>query len=298
MMKIMSVRTRVAVLGLQSVIWLTSCATPLKTEQIRARIEPGASAADTLLTLGMPDSQQVPQADRRVLIYFDTGIYFVADKLVYIFNTGEQSVASLAETEKKLAAEWKEIPDIRHKIAFGEKQTAPVNAYRAFYYLGDEEMFREAIRRKINPEGYSADLNAMCLAIRGGFTAAVKELLAINVRTDLLINDHRAGKSVIRVSDCVWLQENKELAAQYTEMIKAHEQALAAAEPQTSRPGVQQAPDPEAAKKKSAINWDEVKEWLKPQVPAAPGERGTPQPESESKTAPNTEPETKPDTQD
>lgn len=294
MMNKISVRKVFLLMGLPVISLLASCATPLKTEQIRARIEPGSSAADTLLTLGMPDSQQTPQPNRRVLIYFDTGIYFVADKLVYVFNTEEESMASLAEKEKQMADQWKAIPENRHKVAFGEKQMPPVNAYRAFFYLGDEEMFREAIRKKINPEGYSTDLNALCLAIRGGFTAAFKELLALNVRTDALINDHRAGKSLIRVSDCVWLQENKELASQYTEMIRSHEQALAAAEPETSRAGVQQAPDPEADKKrKSAVSWDEVKEWLKPQVPAAPGSREATQDESKQQ-----EPQPEPEKQD
>lgn len=271
-----------ALLGL----WLSSCATPLKTEQIRAKIEPGVSAADTLMTLGMSDSQQLLQPNRRVLIYNKTGIYFLDDKLVYIFNTDEQPVSMLPEVETRLAEQWKAIPENRNKVAFGENQKPPVNAYRAFYYLNDEVSFREAIRNQINPEGHSSDLNALCLSIRGGFTAAFKELLAINVPTDALINDHRAGKSLIRVSDCVWLQTDKQLASQYSDMIKAHEKSLAEKQPETSRAGVQQAPAPtavvDAEKKKSGINWDEVKDWLKPQVPNAPDHRGSTPDESKA----------------
>ncbi|AGH95802.1 hypothetical protein [Pseudobdellovibrio exovorus] len=240
------------------------CATPLKTSEIQSKIEPGSSRADTLVTLGIPDSRQTLAEGREVFFYFDTGVYFVADKLVHVYNVKTQNTSDLLELEKQMQEKWNEIPDVRNKLVFTAVK-GPVNAYRAFYYLNDEVNFREAIRHRVEPEGYSSDLNAFCLAVRGGFMEAIPELLEIKVRTDMLIRDHRAGRDLLRVEECVQFQEDKAKAEKIKQMMQAQvekiKQQKAAA---TANPNAAQEPEAES---KSVVDWDAIKDWLKPQVP-------------------------------
>lgn len=258
-----------AMLTLSAAVIFTSCATPLKTEEIRQKIEPGLSAADTLMRLGTPDSHETPAEGRRLFRYFDTGVYFVNDKLVQVFNTGETTVAAL-EKDPEAQARWAAVPDHRNEVVFSEaskKGEGPVNAYRAFFYLNDEASFRQVIRHQVDPEGYSTDLNALCLAIRGGFTEAVRELLEINVNTDALLRDHRKGKSYVKVRECTALQEDPAKVAKIKELFKAFDEKQALAAKNPPAPGEEKKPE------KSLINWQAVQDWLKPQVPSAPDQK-------------------------
>lgn len=245
-------------------VGFSGCATPLKTAEIQSKIEPGSSRADTLVTLGTPDSRQTLAENREVFFYFDTGVYFVEDKLVHVYNVKAEETSGLLELEKQMQEKWSAIPDTRNQLVYTAVK-GPVNAYRAFYYLNDEVGFREAIRHRIEPEGYSSDLNAFCLAVRGGFMDAIPELLEIKVRMDMLIRDHRAGRDLLRVEECVQFQEDKAKVEKIKQLMQAQaekikqQKAAAAANPEAAKEA--------EAESKSVVDWDAIKDWLKPQVP-------------------------------
>jgi hypothetical protein len=161
--------------------------------------------------------------------------------------------------------------NLKNKIIFTNDKKNLVKSFRAFAFLGDEANFTESVRQGFAIDDYSTDTNAFCLAQRAGFVSSLDEILKQDVNTTISLRDHTAGRMYISGRDCVSYLKDKDKAAQMRAAISVYDHKPQAKTVATSSDGTSAgATSGDATVKKaesSGFDWQQVKDFLKPQVP-------------------------------
>lgn len=142
-----------------------------------------------------------------------------------------------------------------NQLLLDQQSKHVVPPYHITAFLNDEELFLEAMERSVDVNGFTMDSNALCVALRAGFAKATAALLAKGFDETIRIRNPLGV--YIFPQDCITLQKDEKALAGLKEVILAHEKSQMAAEKNA---------DP-AVPKKSAFDWQKIKEFLEPVKP-------------------------------
>lgn len=254
-------------------VFLSSCVTQSIKQETLQKVAKDMSLADVVATLGIPNEKK--QANKtQVLIYNGYELNFVADKLNTIRNTSNPETTNV---DLKPVAELfpNYTPD---SLVLNKDLDLEFSAYQVAGYLKNETLFLQAVQVPIRRNGYTITTNAMCVAITAGFSRGVEAVIRAGYNEDLRLRNDKGNYVFPR--ECVNYQKDPELAQKYKNLLVAKNIAPLATE------AIQVATDGEKnkinneklgdAEEKSQdksnylIDWEEFKEFMKPQLPPTP----------------------------
>ena len=260
-----------------SLLTFFSCASqPLKPEIMQGKLGRGMSVSDAIVTLGLPNQRQPETSLPAQLIYNGYLLSFTEQKL----DTLEMTSGSKPES-----LELKSIQEIRPNYKFDDLSldkgaVLEVSPFFVADYLNDETLFLKAVAAGINRDGYTMKSNALCVALTKGFVKGAQEVVTAGYNPNLKLRSERGG--YVSPEACLSSQKDLALAEQLKKIINSKHEADAKVEAEASKsastPAQAAAPtenssDSEDNKKNLGfdINWEAVKEFLKPNVPPRAG---------------------------
>lgn len=244
-----------------SLLTFFSCASrPLKPEVMQGKLGRGMSVSDALVTLGLPNQRQP-----------ETGLPTQLTYNGYLLNFTEQKLETLEMTSgsKSETLDLKSIQEIRPSYKFDDLSldkdlVLEVSPFFVADYLNDETLFLKAVAAGINRDGYTMKSNALCVAMTKGFVKGAQEVVTAGYNPHVKLRSDTGA--YISPEACLSFQKDLALAEQLKKIISSKQEAEASKSASTSS---EKNSDSEVQKKNLGIdiNWEAVKEFLKPNVP-------------------------------
>ncbi|MGZ3691311.1 MAG: hypothetical protein ACXVAX_07395, partial [Pseudobdellovibrio sp.] len=124
-----------------------------------------------------------------------------------------------------------------------------------------ESLFEKAVQAGVKVDGFTVKTNALCVALTEGFLKGTDDVVKVGYNADLRLRTDKG--TYVFPESCLDFQKDHALAEQLKTQLASSKQAVAVAEAAVSG-------TTETKKDKSLIDWEAVKEFLKPQVPTQP----------------------------
>lgn len=255
-----------------SLLTFFSCASrPLKPEVMQGKLGRGMSVADAIVTLGLPNQRQPETSLPAQLIYNG-----------YLLNFTEQKLDTLEMTSgpKSESLELRSMQEIRPSykaddLSLDKDVVLEVSPFLVADYLNDETLFLKAVAAGINRDGYTMKSNALCVAMTKGFVKGAQAVVTAGYNPHVKLRSDRGG--YISPEACLSTQKDLVVAEQLKKIINSQHEADAKKEAEASTSESTSTPTEnhsasEVHKKNLGfdIDWQAVKEFLKPNVPPRP----------------------------
>jgi hypothetical protein len=244
-----------------SLLTFFSCASrPLKPEVMQGKLGRGMSVADVLVTLGLPNQRQ-PETSLPAQLFYNG----------YLLNFTEQKLDTLGMTSGSQSEklDLKSIQEIRPNyklddLSLDKDLVLEVSPFFVADYLNDETLFLKAVAAGINRDGYTMKSNALCVAMTNGFVKGAQAVVTAGYNPHVKLRSDRGG--YISPEACLSSQKDLALAEQLKKIIDSKQEFEATKPASTLRESNSES---EVPKKNLGfdINWEAVKEFLKPNVP-------------------------------
>lgn len=240
---------------------LCSCASePLKPESVQTKIGLGMSVADVISTVGLPKEKKSTDGTMTELVYEGYVLSFSDKKL----SSGRLATQS-TEVAMNLRPITEQKPDYQpDSWVLNKDMKSMVSAYHVSSYLDDETLFEKAVLAGVPRDGFTLKSNALCVALTEGFLKGTAAVLKAGYDETIQL---RSDKGVyIFPEACIGLQKDTAVAAELKKMLADNKLAEAQKTPEEKKA---------ATEEKSLINWQAVKDFLKPVPPTPPAKSGT-----------------------
>lgn len=191
----------------------------------------------------------------------DSETHSIKSVMGFLRSSGPKSLNLSAQ--RAVQFDGAQIQDIKSKyedyspnMLLTKKETkSVVPPYHIAAYLNNEALFLAALENQVDLNGFTMDSNALCVAVRAGFSKGTAAILKAGFDNTLRIRNPLGV--YIFPQDCIQLQRDPATLASLKQVILDHEAELAAKEKDSTK-----APD-----KKSSFDWQKIKDFLEPVKP-------------------------------
>ena len=262
----------------------SSCATPpMKPAEVQNKVALGMSVADVMATMGVPDEKKSLDIGKYQLVYNGYLLNF-ADEIL----TAAQSSSAAAVSALALKPIEEQIPGYKPNSLVLNKEFKPVaSPYQIAAYLQNEPLFEKAVEAGVNRNGFTLKTNALCVALTEGYLKGTATVLKAGFNRNLRLRTDKG--TYILAKDCVSLQKDPAVAEQLKKLLSSDSQTQAATVKTELKSSDTQNADAKSADVKTTddkataenknensddlLNWEAVKEFLKPVGPLPDGKQ-------------------------
>lgn len=224
-----------------------SCAArPVQPEVLQTKLAIGMSSSDVMAILGLPD-----QKDPGKLVYPGYIMKFTDNKLQSVQKTSSEPASPL-QLKDISQQNPSYTPD---SLVLNKDLKLELSAFQIAGFLKDEELFLKAVDSGINRNGFTTKSNALCVALVEGFSKGAEAVMKAGYNPNLQLRTDRG--TYIFPPQCVSLQKDAALAEQFTKQVSES----------TKEQEAKKTDEEKKEESKSAFDWQEIKEFLKPTSP-------------------------------
>lgn len=256
---------------------LTSCATqPMKPADVQSKLAVGMSVADVIAMLGIPEEKKSLDTGKFQFVYNGYLINFADEKLTTAQILSEAALSDLAlKPIEEHVLGYK--PD---SLVLNKDIKGVTSPYQIAAYLQNETLFEKAVEAGVNRNGFTLKTNALCVALTEGYLKGTAAVLKAGFNRNIRLRTDKG--TYILAKDCVILQKDPAVAEQLKNLLNSETQIHAATKKtdvkstdlkntDVSAVDVKATADKKNENSDDLLNWEAVKEFLKPVGPLPDG---------------------------